>query len=99
MQNVWHILQALKYKNSFDHHSYLWLDDRHIFLKQFLTYGHQLSPEELEIIATTAANEEFPGLKEMPPTIEQFKEQVMYENWWFCTIECEDSFHLECDIV
>jgi len=50
-------------------------------LKQFLTYGHQLSPEELEIIATTVANEEFPELKEMPPTIEQFKEQVMYENW------------------
>jgi hypothetical protein len=44
-------------------------------------YGHQLSPEELEIIATTAANEELPGLKEMPPTIEQFKEQVICEIW------------------
>lgn len=99
MHNIWHILQALEYKNSFDHHSYLWLDDRHIFLKQFLMYGHQLSPEELEIIATTAANEELPGLKEMPPTIEKFKEQVIYEIWWFCTIECEDSFHLECDVL
>jgi hypothetical protein len=40
-----------------------------------------------------------PGLKEIPPTIEQFKEQVICEIWWFCPMECEDSFHLECDIV
>jgi hypothetical protein len=44
-------------------------------------YGHQLSPEELEIMATTAANEEFPGLKKTPPTIAQFKEQVIKEIW------------------
>jgi dynein heavy chain len=74
-------LQALKYKNTFEHHSYLWLDDRHVFLKQFLMYGHQLSPEELEIVATAAVNEELPGLKEMPPTIAQFKEQVTNEIW------------------
>jgi dynein heavy chain len=74
-------LQAVEYRSSFDLHSYLWLDDRHVFLKQFLIYGHQLSPEELEIMATAAANEEFPGLKENPSTTSQFKEQVIYEIW------------------
>jgi dynein heavy chain len=71
----------VEYKNSFDHHSYLWLDDRHIFLKQFLMYGHQLSPEELEIMATAATSEENLGLKESPPTTLQFKEQVLNEVW------------------
>lgn len=90
MQNIWHVLQAVEYKNSFSHHSYLWLDDRHVFLKQFLMYSHQLSPEELETVANAAANEELPGLKETPPTTLQFKEQVINKFWQFNNIKCED---------
>ena len=60
----------------FDHHSYLWLDSRHTFLKQFLLYGHHLTPEEVEICEAARLNENLPGLKETPPTVQQFKEQV-----------------------
>ncbi|PSN32950.1 Dynein beta chain [Blattella germanica] len=43
---------------------------------QFLMYSHQLTPEEIDIIEAAQINEELPGLKETPPTIQQFKEQI-----------------------
>jgi hypothetical protein len=70
-------MQAVDYSKSFDHYSYLWLEDHSVFLKQFLLYGHQLTPKELEIMKAAAANKELPGIKEMPPTTKQFKEQVI----------------------
>jgi dynein heavy chain len=70
-------LQAVEYSKGFDHHSYLWLEDRQVFLKQFLLYSHQLTSEELEIATAAAANEELPGLKESRPTTKQFKDQVI----------------------
>jgi dynein heavy chain len=65
------------YSKGFEHHSYLWLEDRQVFLKQFLMYSHQLTPEEVDIVTAAAANEELPGLKESPPTTKQFKDQVI----------------------
>ena len=61
--------QAQEYSSSLERYSYLWVDDRREFLRQFLLYGHVLTAEEIE-----AAGEE--GVKEMPPSLEQFKEQV-----------------------
>lgn len=61
--------QALEYSSSLERYSYLWVDDRREFLRQFLLYGHVLTAEEIE-----AAGEE--GVKEMPPSLGQFKEQV-----------------------
>lgn len=61
--------QAQEYSSSLERYSYLWVDDRRDFLRQFLLYGHVLTAEEIE-----AAGEE--GVKEMPPSLEQFKEQV-----------------------
>uniref|UniRef100_A0A5F8GSV7 Dynein axonemal heavy chain 11 n=1 Tax=Monodelphis domestica TaxID=13616 RepID=A0A5F8GSV7_MONDO len=67
------ISKVLDYRNSLDTYSYLWVDDRTEFMKQFLLYSHPLTAEEMDI----QANE---GLPEQPPTIEQFKEQIdIYE--------------------
>ena len=61
--------KANEYKDSFSKYSYLWVDDRKEFMKQFLIYNHVLTPEEIEAHAET-------GVPESPPTLEQFKEQV-----------------------
>lgn len=61
--------KASEYRNSFNLYEYLWVDDRHEFMQQFLLYGHVLTPEEIE----QHAEESVP---ECPPTLEQFKEQI-----------------------
>ncbi len=70
MERVMNILtKASEFKYTFNKYAYLWVDDRHEFMKQFLLYNHVLTPEEIE-----AAGEA--GVPESPPTLEQFKEQV-----------------------
>ena len=61
--------QSTDFQDSFDKYAYLWVDDRQVFMEQFLLYGHVLSPEEVE-----QAGDE--GVPETPPTLNQFKEQV-----------------------
>ena len=61
--------KANEYRASFDTYSYLWLDDRQEFMRQFLLYNHVLTAEEIEAHADE-------GVPECPPTLEQFKEQV-----------------------
>lgn len=61
--------QAQEYANSMERYAYLWVDDRQEFLRQFLLYGHMLTADEID-----AAGEE--GVKETPPELYQFKEQV-----------------------
>ncbi|RDD42081.1 Dynein beta chain, ciliary [Trichoplax sp. H2] len=67
IQNIMN--KACEYRNSFDTYSYLWVDDRHEFMRQFLLYNHVLTPEEIEQHAED-------GVPECPPTLEQFKEQI-----------------------
>ena len=61
--------KASEYRNSFTVYEYLWVDDRQEFMRQFLLYGHVLTPEELEEHAEE-------GVPENPPTLDQFKTQV-----------------------
>ena len=61
--------KATEYRNSFDNYSYLWVDDRNEFMRQFLLYNHVLTAEEIEAHAED-------GVPENPPTLNQFKEQV-----------------------
>ena len=61
--------KATDYRNSFDIYSYLWVDDRNEFMRQFLIYNHVLTADEIE-----AHSEE--GVPENPPTLRQFREQV-----------------------
>jgi dynein heavy chain len=70
MERVNSILtKANELKDSFSKYSYLWVDDRKEFMRQFLLYNHVLTQEEIEAHAET-------GVPESPPTLEQFKEQV-----------------------
>uniref|UniRef100_A0A8C3IZN2 DYH9 protein n=1 Tax=Chrysemys picta bellii TaxID=8478 RepID=A0A8C3IZN2_CHRPI len=57
------------YRNSFDHYSYLYGDDRKEFIRQFLLYGHVLTAAEIEAHADN-------GVPESPPTLQQFREQI-----------------------
>ncbi|XP_062976517.1 dynein axonemal heavy chain 9 [Elgaria multicarinata webbii] len=57
------------YRSSFDHYSYLYVDDRKEFMRQFLLYSHVLIAEEIEAHAED-------GVPETPPTLQQFKEQI-----------------------
>ena len=61
--------KAIEYRNSFDNYSYLWVDDRNEFMRQFLLYNHVLTAEEIEAHADE-------GVPENPPTLTQFKQQV-----------------------
>lgn len=71
------------YRNSLDHYSYLYVDDRKEFLRQFLLYGHVLTAEEIEVHAEE-------GVPETPPTLQQFREQIdSYERVY------EEVSHLE----
>ena len=63
------IAQSTEFQGSFDKYAYLWVDDRQVFMEQFLLYGHVLTAEEIE-----QAGDE--GVPETPPTLSQFKEQV-----------------------
>ncbi|XP_030063865.1 dynein axonemal heavy chain 9 [Microcaecilia unicolor] len=63
------ISTCTEYRNSFDHYSYLYVDDRREFMRQFLLYGHVLTAEEIEAHAEN-------GVPETPPTLQQFKEQI-----------------------
>lgn len=71
------------YRKSFDHYSYLYVDDRKEFLRQFLLYGHVLTAEEIEVHAEE-------GVPETPPTLQQFRGQIdSYERVY------EEVSHLE----
>ena len=64
--------KANDFKHSFDNYAYLWVDDRFEFMRQFLLYNHVLTLEDLEQIHNEGS------IPENPPTLNQFKEQVMY---------------------
>ncbi|CAG7732677.1 unnamed protein product [Allacma fusca] len=67
--------QAYDYQLKFETVAWIWEDDRQEYLSQFLKYGHQLTPEELE---AKALGEE---PQEIAPTLEQFKEIIdKFEN-------------------
>uniref|UniRef100_A0A1B6BXH8 Dynein beta chain, ciliary-like n=1 Tax=Clastoptera arizonana TaxID=38151 RepID=A0A1B6BXH8_9HEMI len=54
---------------------HLWLDDKKLFLQQFLKYGHNLSPEE-EMLEGRVNEEGVLLLKENPPKLKQFQSQI-----------------------
>ena len=42
------MIKANEFKDLFNKHAYLWVDDRKEFMRQFLLYNHVLSQEEYE---------------------------------------------------
>jgi len=65
--------EAKEFAISFEAYSYLWLDDRELYMDQFLAYGRQLTPEEVDLVA--AGDSMQPTLN--PPKMDQFREQVL----------------------
>lgn len=64
--------QANEFSHSFETYSYLWLDDRECCMQQFLTYGRQLTADEIELVAL----DDDMAPKPNPPNMELFREQV-----------------------
>ncbi|XP_021937393.1 dynein beta chain, ciliary isoform X2 [Zootermopsis nevadensis] len=82
--------EANEFSHGFETYSYLWLVDRESCMQQFLTYGHQLTAEELELIAI----DDDTAPKPSPPNMELFREQIdNYENL-FMEIEEMESVHI-----
>ncbi|XP_060520898.1 dynein beta chain, ciliary-like [Cylas formicarius] len=65
---------AANFLKDFDDYYPLWEEDRQETLRQFLLYGRPLNLEEVELIREEGEQ----ALKETPPTLNQFKEQIDY---------------------
>ncbi len=65
--------QANKHRNTHSEYSYLWMESRVEFMHYFLTYGRQLSQEELDSL-----EEDDKAVKKQYPTLDQFREQIDY---------------------
>lgn len=63
-----------EFRNSLERYSYLYVEDRKEFMRQFLLYGHVLTSQEMEVYADD-------GVPESPPTLDNFREQV---DRWVC---------------
>lgn len=66
--------EALEYFKMYDKYSYIWLDDKKLFLERFLKYGRALTPDEIENLEDpeSALKEE----KEI--SLDKFKKQIDY---------------------
>ncbi|XP_058902457.1 dynein axonemal heavy chain 17 isoform X5 [Kogia breviceps] len=89
------IKEAEEYQDSFERYAYLWMDDPQEVMKNFLIYGHAISPEDLD----PQAEETLP---KMPPTLSQFQQQInSYEELYEEVSKCENTkvFNgwLQCD--
>ncbi|XP_034030917.1 dynein heavy chain 11, axonemal [Thalassophryne amazonica] len=70
MERVDSVLKkAVNYQANFNGYSHLWLNDRVEFLHQFLSYGHELTAEEVEAHKADVLPKNF-------PTINKFREQI-----------------------
>lgn len=65
------VREAEEYTQRFDDYNYLWLDDKHIVLEQFLKYGRPLTADEMEMLLSAET-----PLREIAPTLDQFKLQI-----------------------
>lgn len=64
--------EATEFASKFEAYSYLWLDDCQSYLAQFLTYGRQLTMEEMDLVAANDPAQP----KLCAPKIDDFREQV-----------------------
>ncbi|KAK2835022.1 hypothetical protein Q5P01_015506 [Channa striata] len=70
MERVQEIMTTCcEFRNALERYSYLYVDDRKEFMRQFLLYGHVLTTQEMEDYADD-------GIPECPPTLDNFREQV-----------------------
>ena len=68
--------RANKIKTTQNEFSYLWVDSRTEYMHNFLTYGRQLTQDEVD-----ALEEDEKAVKKQYPSLKQFQEQIdFYEN-------------------
>ncbi|KAG8432457.1 hypothetical protein GDO86_016919 [Hymenochirus boettgeri] len=68
------IANVKEHQRHFQKYSYLWMDDKAEFMKQFLLYGRFLSTEEMELYADYE-------LQKCSPQLDHFKKQInIYES-------------------
>ncbi|EFA11309.2 dynein beta chain, ciliary [Tribolium castaneum] len=73
LQNVDQVIEeAYEFCDKFQTYSYIWLDDRKIYLEHFLTYSRQLTGEEIDWVNLKDSAAPKPN----PPKMEQFREQI-----------------------
>lgn len=73
LSNVHYVVkEATRFADDFQAYSYFWLDDRDLYLSNFLQYSRQLSAEEMELVE----NNDSLAPKLCPPKMEHFREQV-----------------------
>lgn len=73
LSNVDKVIEDVyEFCDSFQSYSYLWLDDRRLYLKYFLTYGRQLTNEEIDLVQMKDSSAPEP----CPPKMEAFREQI-----------------------
>lgn len=70
MERVQSVMSSCcEFRNSLERYSYLYLDDRKEFMRQFLLYGHVPNSQETE-------GYQDDGVSESPPSLQNFREQV-----------------------
>ncbi|XP_054276549.1 dynein beta chain, ciliary [Macrosteles quadrilineatus] len=91
MESVKSVMEeANEFCSGFEVYSYLWLDDRMMYMQQFLMYGRQLNIEELELLAVGDAC----APESTPPNMDKFKEQIdQFENL-YSEVEDLDSLQI-----
>ncbi|XP_068082615.1 dynein beta chain, ciliary-like [Anabrus simplex] len=62
---------AIDFSIQFKRYSYLWMDDREMYLQQFLDYGRQLTPTEIENMSEPGSE-----IPLSPPKLPAYSEQI-----------------------
>lgn len=66
-------INAHKYVGCYNKYERLWTTDRDVFLSEYLKYGRGLTEDEIAQLTESGGE---PAVKEKPPTLEMFREQV-----------------------
>ena len=84
------IEEAYEFCDKFQNYSYIWLDDRKIYLEHFLTYSRQLTSEEIDWVNL----KDSAAPKVNPPKMEQFREQIDHFENLYTEVEGMQTNHI-----
>lgn len=74
-------VNAHKYVRCYNKYERLWTTDRDVYLNEYLKYGRGLTEEENAQLTEGGGGES--AVKEKPPTLEMFREQVVIGRFLF----------------
>lgn len=82
--------EAFEYCDSFRNYSYLWLEDKMIYMDQFLNYGRQLTEDEMMLVQ----NKDPDAPKSCQPKNEIFREQIDHFETLYNEVEGLKAEHI-----